>query len=475
MYYAQICITMENNNDFCAIDVGLDDFDSHTGGCTTHLATYLLNSLASKIKNIMLFDYPNLVRLNPSIPWKTRGNGAVALRILLPCEIAENLESVVEMLEELTDDYMKKMGIEPGSTGIEPGLAVAHHTALNGLAWIYRKAVSDIVFVDQDLYSKLSRRGIVFSKRFNKRGLVGALAAITWILDEGSDYTYELLTYRSRKMYSRDRCIDENSVNLFDELTRGSTFNNYDYDEGRVLIAPHGPDPILYGIRGEDPDTLSIGLHVIKVCEPIAAWTIFRTNQGTDSHAVARTIDSLRPFRTGRIRGVVASTPKILQGGAVLIKVFDPTGEILVAFFKPSKLTEVVSNLDIGDLIEVQGHVKLWNGLQVFHGEKIVLLRISRKVHCKAPPCPQCGRRMKRKGIGKGYECDHCNITIFNPILDCMTEIRALRHALYLPPPHVQKHLVKPVERYGREHYLWRFTPIPVASATQIIEPLEFL
>ena len=31
-------------------------------------------------KNIIMTDYPNLIRLNPNIPWKTRGNASLCLR-----------------------------------------------------------------------------------------------------------------------------------------------------------------------------------------------------------------------------------------------------------------------------------------------------------------------------------------------------------------------------------------------------------
>jgi tRNA(Ile2)-agmatinylcytidine synthase len=46
-------------------------------------------------------DYPNLIRLNPNAPWKTRGNGAVSLRIQCPPEVVVKLmrrSSLVEIL-----------------------------------------------------------------------------------------------------------------------------------------------------------------------------------------------------------------------------------------------------------------------------------------------------------------------------------------------------------------------------------------
>ncbi|HYU07255.1 MAG TPA: tRNA(Ile2) 2-agmatinylcytidine synthetase, partial [Thermoplasmata archaeon] len=57
--------------------IGVDDTDSLQGMCTTFLATELVSELT---KDRDLIGYPRLVRLNPNIPWKTRGNGAICLR-----------------------------------------------------------------------------------------------------------------------------------------------------------------------------------------------------------------------------------------------------------------------------------------------------------------------------------------------------------------------------------------------------------
>src|SRR2546427_13077063 len=57
--------------------LGVDDTDSLRGMCTTYLATELVRALSGWD----LIGYPRLVRLNPNIPWKTRGNGAICLRL----------------------------------------------------------------------------------------------------------------------------------------------------------------------------------------------------------------------------------------------------------------------------------------------------------------------------------------------------------------------------------------------------------
>ena len=59
--------------------IGFDDTDSPKGMCTTYLAYKMVKTL--KKEKVTFLDFPNLIRFNPNIPWKTRGNGAVGLTI----------------------------------------------------------------------------------------------------------------------------------------------------------------------------------------------------------------------------------------------------------------------------------------------------------------------------------------------------------------------------------------------------------
>ena len=56
--------------------IGIDDTDSLKGGCTTYVATEIIAEMPYD-----LIKFPRLVRLNPNIPWKTRGNGDITLYI----------------------------------------------------------------------------------------------------------------------------------------------------------------------------------------------------------------------------------------------------------------------------------------------------------------------------------------------------------------------------------------------------------
>ncbi|MEC8875549.1 MAG: DNA-binding protein, partial [Candidatus Thermoplasmatota archaeon] len=57
------------------LHIGIDDTDSTKGGCTTWLATEII----AELSEFDLIGSPRLVRLNPNVPWKTRGNAAVGM------------------------------------------------------------------------------------------------------------------------------------------------------------------------------------------------------------------------------------------------------------------------------------------------------------------------------------------------------------------------------------------------------------
>src|SRR5579884_2228619 len=92
------------------VHIAFDDTDSRLGRCTTHLAFKITGRL--RAMGVKLVDYPLLIRLNPNIPWKTRGNGAVCIRIR-----AQDTHKVI--------DYVRH-AVEEGSSigkGANPAVA----------------------------------------------------------------------------------------------------------------------------------------------------------------------------------------------------------------------------------------------------------------------------------------------------------------------------------------------------------------
>ncbi len=452
-----------HNMESCELHIAFDDLDSLNGGCTTHAATYLLGFLQTRI-NFRLLDFPNLVRLNPSIPWKTRGNGAVAIHVLVN---RDDVDRILSLTERFLLNYLNHFG----GLDQEPGFIAVIGSIPRVFARFYVQTLTDVM--DKHLLHKsiLELKNIYLSPALQGRGLIGAVAALGWA-HHLEDYTFELITYRSISRLSiRDRCIDTQSVMNYDVKHRELTFNNVDLETQRILISPHGPDPVLYGVRGEDPSILRKALDEIKLCEPIAAWAIFKTNQATDAHAIDRKIEDLRAYHTARIQGLVVTRPKTIPGGHVIVRIVDPTGCIDIAFFKPSKLTRIAQALQPGDFVEVQGSVRPWESTLVIHAEKITILNLSSMQYMRSTRCPRCGAKLKKLGKGKGFVCPRCKFrTILITQLDIAT--RPLYQAVFIPPPRAQKHLIKPFQRYQRSKPRYMRITEPVF---EIYEPLQFL
>ena len=81
------------------------------GRCTTHLA-YLITDVLIKKYKVNFIDFPLLIRLNPNIPLKTRGNGAVCLRIK-----GKKYEKIKEEILHFIENYSDL------ENGANPGLA----------------------------------------------------------------------------------------------------------------------------------------------------------------------------------------------------------------------------------------------------------------------------------------------------------------------------------------------------------------
>ena len=98
----------------------------------------------------------------------------------------------------------------------------------------------------------------------NGQGLVGAIGAIGYAFH---DHTLELLSYRKKPKFGKERKISTKSVKVMQEKTSPSTFNSFDTKKGRILITPHGPDPVFYGVRGENVDSLVYATKILKTTE----------------------------------------------------------------------------------------------------------------------------------------------------------------------------------------------------------------
>lgn len=407
------------------ITIGVDDTDSERGLCTTYLAAVMMERLAGlgEIKGL-----PRLVRLNPCIQFKTRGNAAIAFS-LDTNRPKEAKEVALRTLMELSDFSGPKTN---------PGLVVAENVPAE-LSRFYRRALDEVLEVEEA--EEIIERFSLWSRSFkNRRGLIGALAAI------GADFpdrTYELLAYREPKRWGTPREIDEKSVRRADELTYPGTWDTVDHHNRKMVFAPHSKDPVLFGIRGEDPEFLLSSLETIK-SEPFERMVIYKTNQATDVHINQGEIASVVENRSYRLRGVVAKEPKAIEGGHLFFPLQSEDGKssIKCAAFEPTKnFRDLVRALVPGDLIEVYGAVKK----RTLNIEKMEIVDLAERTALEAPICPTCKRRMKSAGRGQGYRCKRCKTIAEGKVEAALP--REIETGFYEVPPCARRHLSKPLVR----------------------------
>jgi len=423
--------------------IGLDDTDSTRGGCTTYLATLIIEEL--KKFNVKLIDFPNLIRLNPNVPWKTRGNGAVCIRIKYNEDNENKIkETVITTIEEKADLDFK---------GTDPGIVFFNQVVIpNQMRLFAKMAINSIVNIKEalEIIKRYNAEAIGFKEG---RGIIGSLAAIGETLCE--DYTYELITYRNPDNYGLKLRIDEKSIFEMDRQTTPYTFNNIDSDKNRILITPRGPDPILYGIRGETPEILDKASMIVNAQEPIERKIIFRTNQGTDIH-LKRTfkINQLTPYHSGIVKGIVLKEAIIIPRRHLIFTIRDETSEVsCAAYEKTGKLRYIVRNLIPGDYIAVYGSVRepSKNLPLTINLEKIEMLKLAHKTLYHNPTCQECGKRLKSMGKNQGFRCEKCKIKYHNLKKIEINMKREIKKGLYIASPRSQRHLTKPFRRYGIE------------------------
>jgi tRNA(Ile2)-agmatinylcytidine synthase len=431
--------------------IGLDDTDSTKGGCTTYLAACLSEKLESF--HIQFLDYPRLIRLNPNVPWKTRGNGALCLSFTYNATDEEAIkETAYALWEEHAAINMK---------GTDPGIVIYQHPEIPVELKAYAKKTQTDVVKLKDATALIKKLGAEACGFNTCRGIIGALAAIGETLE--GDYTYELIAYRTPQNLGTKRRVDEASIFEMDRSTAPFTFNNVDTEKGRVVITPRGPDPILFGIRGETPEVVKQAFGIVKPLEPVERWVIFRSNQGTDAHLKPIVhLSELAPYRSVVAQGVVSKPPRIIPLRHVIFSIKDETGEVDCAAYEPTgDLRKIARELQVGDALEVMGavHKATQTKPQTINLEKIRILTLHQQTVTANPVCPNCGRRLKSMGKNQGFRCDHCGkrypeVKKTNTLLP-----RSLKPGLYVTSTRSQRHLTKPLRRYGKEKMGVRFRP----------------
>ncbi|AXR77552.1 tRNA(Ile)(2)-agmatinylcytidine synthase [Natrarchaeobaculum sulfurireducens] len=447
--------------------VGIDDTDSRERGmCTTYVAMRIAERLrrtcrldgqsaasSSPAANDSS-DAPSapiarllLVRLNPAVEYKTRGNAALAIHVDCDPDLAfavarETLASLAETADERTN----------------PGLVVADHDVHRAaipddVAGFAERAVRDHLEIE-DATACCERHGYRSWHAGNGRGRIGALAAIgAWRALE--EWTYELISYREPDRWGTPRQVDRESVFAAAEWGYPDVWDTVDRGEGEPVCVPHTPGPILHGIRGDDPTVARAVAERIE-SEPVASSQLFVTNQGTDAHLREGTIETAREGRAYRLEGRVASEPETRRGGHVFFELAaaaaddDPPIDdgakrphLECAAFEPTKrFRDRVRALRVGDRLTACGEVSAGTlKLEKFAVRDLV------RTERVTPTCPDCERTMKSAGRDQGYRCRDCGTNA--PSKESVPIERDLEGGWYEVPPCARRHVAKPLVRGG--------------------------
>jgi tRNA(Ile2)-agmatinylcytidine synthase len=278
------------------------------------------------------------------------------------------------------------------------------------------------------------------------RGVIGSLAAIGAGLDV-NDHSFEIIAYRSKEKLGETRYVDLESVKEMDGEFRDQTFQNLDPETGRVLVCPHGPDPVLLGIRGFQPDVVLDAFRRVRIREPVDRIMIFRTNQGTDAHIkCSRKISDLRAYQSAVLSGRVETAPKILRGGHVVFRIGDKTGFVDCLAFKPTgSLRNVARELLPGDRVTVSGGVRRNRGGPFsLNLEKVEIVQLTAAFREENPKCLRCGARCESMGKDQGFRCKKCGLRIVTIMKQQVSLERNLGSFSYIPPPRARRHLTRP-------------------------------
>ena len=137
-------------------------------------------------------------------------------------------------------------------------------------------------------------------------------------------------------------------------------------------------------------------------------------------------------------------------------------------------LPVITQLLIVGDVVEAFGSIRVKSKKHpvTINLEKLNVTDLAPKISFHNPLCPQCKKRMDSIGTDKGFKCKHCGYRSSTLHKEVMEEKRLLKTGLYVTSPRSQRHLTKPLSRYGLEK---SFKPVKnVLDPTNIYQTSPF-
>ncbi|MFA5943350.1 MAG: tRNA(Ile)(2)-agmatinylcytidine synthase [Candidatus Thermoplasmatota archaeon] len=426
--------------------LAFDNTDGPDGGCTTHAAFHVLLALP----DLALRGLPRLVRLNPNVPWKTRGNGAVVLplgkpegpqvrvgelcgREVLAFPEGRPAQPTQEVLERAWSALTKLA--QPQAM---PGLVLCAEPPPSTLYW---QAVRTFV-PPSDSKAAADSLDLPHRATGDGRGLVGSLAAAAW---PGPPSSFEVIAYREPQRWGQARDLDPAPLLGLDAT--GATYHTADPTTGRLACVPRTPDPVLCGLRGRDPERLvaaAIPALLRAAREPIDGWLLWATNHGSGDHVdPVEGVAAAPPLGTIQIEAEVTAPAQRRQGGHAFVALRDAAGMDFeaVAFEPTHTFRDALSALLPGDRIVVVGAFQ--DGLVKL--EKLRVVAPAPHRIRQNPSCPKCGRRMRSKGPSTGFRCSACKERLPPTAMEWVESPRGVSMDWHEPPVMARRHLHRPV------------------------------
>ena len=163
----------------------------------------LLTSRLCLLKNSLIFqaefiDYPLLIRLNPNVPWKTRGNGALCLRFTHPPIFEQEIKDTALALWE-KNSAVKEKGTDPGIVFFGRKEIPEEFTAFS------KKAETSIVTLKEalSLIKKFGGEACGLNTCQGHHRRLGSHRR-----NPRCDHTYELIAYRTPQIWGIKRQVD---------------------------------------------------------------------------------------------------------------------------------------------------------------------------------------------------------------------------------------------------------------------------
>jgi len=419
------------------LHIGIDDTDSPKGMCTTFLSYKIVKFLEKQ--GIQFMDFPSLIRFKPNIPWKTRGNGAVRLTIK-----TKNPKKIKNKIIQLVAHYSDT------KNGANPGLVFYQNKKIPESFHKFSKLALWKLISRRRAKQFVSENNIESFYLGNGQGLVGAISAVGY---KFFDHTFELLCFRKKSQFGKKRDISNDSVKKMQSVTFPDTFSSYDIENDRVLITPHGPDPVFYGVRGETIKSVVRASTIVNTDEKLDGYMVFKSNQGTGDHLNNELqVDDLKPFTSGFLVGEVCKKPVTEQGGHVFFSIQVKDRKIRCAVYKPTKITQIAQNLIPGDKIHLGGGIRKASKKhgRVLNVEFLRVLQLAKNYLLVNPTCKKCSKKMKSKGNKQGFECVKCgNRAVSKSTLEIPRKIQC---KLYLPSLSAHRHLTRPYQRIKKRN-----------------------